>query len=89
MGMESILSSLGSGATAFVYNGRFKPETYLELLQEYQINVLCCTPTEYRMMAKLQNLDDYHLEHLHSAVSAGEPLNREVVEQFKSILISQ
>lgn len=39
------LSSLGSGATAFVYNGRFKPETYLELLQEYQINVLCCTPT--------------------------------------------
>ncbi|AGZ25421.1 MULTISPECIES: acyl-CoA synthetase MbcS [Staphylococcus] len=77
------LSSLGSGATAFVYNGRFKPETYLELLQEYQINVLCCTPTEYRMMAKLQNLDDYHLEHLHSAVSAGEPLNREVVEQFK------
>ena len=35
------------------------------------------------MMAKLQNLDEYNLEHLHSAVSAGEPLNREVVEQFK------
>ena len=36
------------------------------------------------MMAKLSNLNDYHLEHLHSAVSAGEPLNREVVEQFKN-----
>ena len=35
-----------------------------------------CTPTEYRMMAKLQNLNDYDLTHLHSAVSAGEPLNR-------------
>ena len=35
------------------------------------------------MMAKLNNLQDYNLEHLHSAVSAGEPLNREVVEQFK------
>lgn len=77
------LSVLGSGATAFVFNGRFSPETYLELLQKYQINVLCCTPTEYRMMAKLQNLNDYDLTHLHSAVSAGEPLNREVVEQFK------
>ncbi len=42
------LSVLGSGATAFVFNGRFSPETYLELLQKYQINVLCCTPTEYR-----------------------------------------
>ena len=82
MGLESILSVLGSGATAFVFNGRFSPETYLEL-PKYQINVLCCTPTEYRMMAKLQNLNVYDLTHLHSAVSAGEPLNREVVEQFK------
>ena len=83
MGVESILSVLGMGATAFVYNGRFHPETYLELLQNYQINVLCCTPTEYRMMAKLSHLEQYNLEYLHSAVSAGEPLNREVVEQFK------
>ena len=57
---------------------------YLELLQGFEINVLCCTPTEYRMMAKLDNLQEYNLEHLHSAVSAGEPLNREVVEQFRN-----
>ncbi len=43
----------------------------LELLQKYQINVLCSRPTEYRMMAKLQNLNDYDLTHLHSAVSVG------------------
>ncbi|PNZ25449.1 acetate-CoA ligase [Staphylococcus petrasii] len=77
------LSIMGSGATAFVYNGKFDPSRYLELLQDFKINVLCCTPTEYRMMAKLSNLQDYNLEHLHSAVSAGEPLNREVVEQFR------
>ena len=52
MGMESILSIMGSGATAFVYNGKFNAEKYLELLEMYQINVLCCTPTEYRLMAK-------------------------------------
>lgn len=78
------LSIMGSGATAFVYNGKFNPSRYLELLQDFKINVLCCTPTEYRMMAKLDNLQDYNLEHLHSAVSAGEPLNREVVEQFRN-----
>ncbi|MCU5745446.1 acyl--CoA ligase [Staphylococcus sp. SQ8-PEA] len=78
------LSILGSGATAFVYNGRFKPEIYLELLQDNQVNVLCCTPTEYRLMSKLPHLKDYDLSHLHSAVSAGEPLNREVIDRFKS-----
>ena len=52
-------------------------------LQDYQINVLCCTPTEYRIMAKLQNLDHFDLSHLHDAVSTGEPLNQEVVEKFQ------
>ncbi|WP_323703776.1 acyl-CoA synthetase MbcS [Mammaliicoccus sp. Dog046] len=78
------LSILGSGATAFVYNGKFSASTYLDLLEKHQINALCCTPTEYRLMAKLPNLSDYTLEHLHSAVSAGEPLNKEVIEQFQN-----
>ena len=78
------LSIMGSGATTFVYNGKFNPSRYLELLQGFEINVLCCTPTEYRMMAKLDNLQEYNLEHLHSVVSTGEPLNREVVEQFRN-----
>lgn len=77
------LSTLGSGATGFVYNGKFNPNKYLELLSSYKINVLCCTPTEYRLMAKVENLSDYSLPDLHSAVSAGEPLNREVIDTFK------
>ena len=56
----------------------------LNYYKAFEINVLCCTPTEYRMMAKLDNLQEYNLEHLHSVVSAGEPLNREVVEQFRN-----
>lgn len=76
------LAVLGSGATAFVYKGKFDPKQYLQLIEEQQINVLCCTPTEYRMMAKLEGLGEYHLASLRSAVSAGEPLNREVIETF-------
>lgn len=77
------MSTLGSGATGFIYQGRFDPETYLSLLSEFKINVLCCTPTEYRLMAKVDGLDRYQLPALKSAVSAGEPLNREVIDTFK------
>lgn len=76
------LSVLGRGATGFVYNGRFHAERYLELLQKHRIQVLCCTPTEYRLMAKTDHLQRYDLSGLRSAVSAGEPLNREVIDVF-------
>ncbi|MCP3030200.1 AMP-binding protein [Halobacillus sp. A1] len=77
------LSVLGTGATGFIYQGKFEPKTYLSLLDKYEVNVLCCTPTEYRLMSKVDNLSDYELKHLHSAVSAGEPLNREVIDRFQ------
>lgn len=77
------LSVLGTGATGFIYSGKFNPETYLKLLQENAINVLCCTPTEYRLMAKVDDLEKYKLPDLNSAVSAGEPLNVEVIDTFK------
>lgn len=78
------LSILGTGATGFVYNGKFLPHKYLQLLQDKEINVLCCTPTEYRMMAKLDDLSSFDLSRLHTAVSAGEALNREVIDIFQN-----
>lgn len=77
------LATLGSGATGFVYHGKFEPKTYLQLLSDYKVNVLCCTPTEYRLMAKVETLHEYNLAALHSAVSAGEPLNRKVIDTFR------
>ncbi|MGN7388326.1 acyl-CoA synthetase MbcS [Sporosarcina sp. SAFN-015] len=77
------LSVLGSGATGLVYNGKFDVKTYLDLIKKFEVNVLCCTPTEYRFMAKAENLQDYDLSSLRSAVSAGEPLNREVIDIFE------
>jgi acetyl-CoA synthetase len=77
------LSVLGSGGTGLVYHGKFEPIKYLQLLEKYQVNVLCCTPTEYRLMAKVDSLSEFKLPNLHSAVSAGEPLNREVIDTFR------
>ena len=77
------LSTITLGATAFVYNGPFDALKYLDILEKENINVLCCTPTEYRIMAKVENLASYKLPALRSAVSAGEPLNRQVIEAFQ------
>lgn len=77
------LSVIGSGATGIVYHGKFEAKKYLQLLEKHEVNVLCCTPTEYRIMAKVDNIGDYKLPHLRSAVSAGEPLNRNVIDTFK------
>lgn len=77
------LTVLGNGATGFVYNGSFHPDRYLQLLQDQGIQVLCCTPTEYRLMAKTEGLSRYDLSKLRCAVSAGEPLNLEVINTFQ------
>ncbi|WP_189027954.1 acyl-CoA synthetase [Paenibacillus albidus] len=77
------LTVLGNGATGFVYNGAFQPKRYLQLLQDHGIQVLCCTPTEYRLMAKTEGLGQYDLSKLRCAVSAGEPLNQEVIDTFQ------
>ncbi|MBD3108423.1 acyl--CoA ligase [Bacillus sp. AGMB 02131] len=76
------LSTIMLGATAFVYHGPFNAEKYLSLIQDEKINVLCCTPTEYRIMAKTEKIDRFDLSSLRSAVSAGEPLNRPVIDTF-------
>lgn len=77
------LTVLGNGATGFVYNGPFQPSRYLQLLKDQNIQVLCCTPTEYRLMAKSRGLEQYDLSLLRCAVSAGEPLNQEVIDIFQ------
>lgn len=79
------LSTIMLGATAFVYYGGFEGDKYLQLVQEEKINILCCTPTEYRIMAKLDTLKNYDLSSLRSAVSAGEPLNRPVIDTFMKL----
>lgn len=78
------VSVLGNGATGFVYQGRFDPEVYLDLMAKYHVSLLCATPTEYRFMAKVHHLERFPLR-LRSAVSAGEPLNREVIDTFRRV----
>jgi acyl-coenzyme A synthetase/AMP-(fatty) acid ligase len=69
------------GATAVIHDGRFDPAQRLQLIDELGINVLCQAPTEYRMLAKRAALRP--LPSLREMVSAGEPLNPEIIATFR------
>ncbi len=69
------------GATALIHAGRFDPAERLEICEREGVNVLCQAPTEYRMLAKRTELRP--IPGLRRLVSAGEPLNPEVIRAFR------
>ena len=69
------------GATAVIHDARFDPEERLRLCAELGVNVLCQAPTEYRMLAKRTQLRP--IDSLRQLVSAGEPLNPEIITTFR------
>ena len=70
------------GATAVIQDGRFDSEERLRLCERLGVNVLCQAPTEYRMLAKRTQLRP--LASMRRLVSAGEPLNPEIINAFNS-----
>lgn len=70
-----------TGAAAVLHEGRFDPAERLDLIEELGVNVLCQAPTEYRMLSKRATLRP--LPGLHRLVSAGEPLNPQVIDAFR------
>jgi acetyl-CoA synthetase len=70
------------GASQVIYRGRFDPKKFLHLMEKYGVNKLCATPTEYRMWAQ-EDLEAYDLSEMTKFLSAGEALNREVIDRFK------
>jgi acetyl-CoA synthetase len=69
------------GATAVIHDARFDPDERLALVEGLGITLLCQAPTEYRMLAK--RTEPRPLPKLRRMVSAGEPLNPEVIEVFR------
>jgi acyl-coenzyme A synthetase/AMP-(fatty) acid ligase len=70
------------GAAALICDARFDPGERLDLIEREGVNVLCQAPTEYRMLAKRTALRP--LADLRRMVSAGEALNPEVIEAFRT-----
>ncbi len=70
-----------AGAAALIHDARFDPEERLDVIEREGVNVLCQAPTEYRILAKHAHLRQ--MPALRRMISAGEPLNPEVIRVFR------
>jgi len=79
-----LLGPWSCGSAIVLDEGAFDPAGRLALIAELGVTVLCQAPTEYRLEAKLENLAGrWRFPHLRHCVSAGEPLNPEVLARWK------
>ena len=72
------------GACVFAVDarGKFDPAAALRTLADYPITTWCAPPTALRLMVR-EDLSAYRFPKLRHCVSAGEPLNPEVIETWK------
>lgn len=78
-----VFAPLNVGATIFIYKqrDRFNASEQLRIIEQYQVTTLCCPPTALRLLIQ-EDLTKYNFS-LRECVSAGEPLNPEVIEEWK------
>ena len=70
-------------ATVFIYNyARFNTKAVLQALVDHRVTTLCAPPTVWRMLIQ-EPLADYRTS-LREVLSAGEPLNPEVIDQVQN-----
>ncbi len=70
-------------ATIFIYNyARFNGPAILDVLVRNGVNTLCAPPTVWRMLIQ-EDLARWPVK-LRELISAGEPLNPEVIEQVRA-----
>ncbi|RLA92849.1 MAG: acetyl-CoA synthetase [Deltaproteobacteria bacterium] len=74
--------NVGATATGFFFKA-LDGNKYIEAITKYKVNVFCAPPTAWRMFINL-DLKKYDFSELKYSVSAGEPLNPEVINQWKS-----
>ncbi len=74
------------GISTFIYDGRFNAECWFELMEKYKITNLASVPTAYRMFVTVEDAEKkYDLSSLKHCISAGEPLNPEVIKKWKKM----
>jgi acetyl-CoA synthetase len=79
---SSFFAPWNAEATIFIFNyARFNAAAVLDALAQHRVTTLCAPPTVWRMLIQ-QPLDEYRVA-LREALSAGEPLNPEVIDQVQ------
>ena len=82
----SLFGQMTVGATVFNHaaRGKFDAKLTLRLIEGQGVTTFCAPPTAYRMFAQLP-LEQYDLSSLRHCMSAGEPLNPEIIRIWEDV----
>ncbi|KAL7979189.1 hypothetical protein Chor_015213 [Crotalus horridus] len=71
------------GTSVFIHSmPQFDPKEVLNTLSKYPVTTMCTAPTAYRMLVQ-EDLSSYTFKNLSHCLAVGEPMNPEVVSQWK------
>jgi acetyl-CoA synthetase len=74
--------SQGACSVVYDFRGRFDARAILDLLSREKVSTFCAPPTAWRAIV-LEELGKWSFPALRHVVSAGEPLNPEVIDAWK------
>jgi acetyl-CoA synthetase len=74
--------SQGACSVVYDFRGRFEAKALLDLLAREKVSTFCAPPTAWRAIV-LEDLQKWSFPALRHVISAGEPLNPEVIEAWK------
>jgi acetyl-CoA synthetase/medium-chain acyl-CoA synthetase len=74
---------MGACIFAVDIHGKFDPARTLDVLAQFPITTWCAPPTALRLIVR-QHLSKWKFPHLRHCVTAGEPLNPEIMKLWKS-----
>ncbi|MDX2111674.1 MAG: AMP-binding protein [Verrucomicrobiota bacterium] len=81
---SSFFAPWNAGATILVFHyDRFPAKQALQIIERYKVTSLCAPPTVWRRFL-IEDLTTYKFS-LRSLVSAGEPLNPEIIERVAQV----
>ena len=77
-----------NGITQLQFEGNFKAESWMSILEKYHVNILYSAPTVFRML--MQNQDSFFQKFDYSSLKriycVGEPLNPVIIEWVRRVL---
>lgn len=76
-----------NGATNCIAGGRFSPEAWYQMIEDFKVTIWYTAPTALRMLMSAGDdvIKNYDLSSLRSILSVGEPLNPEVIKWAKDV----
>ncbi|PTJ09782.1 acetate--CoA ligase [Staphylococcus simulans] len=77
-----------NGVTNCIAGGRFSPEAWYGMIEEFKVTIWYTAPTALRMLMSAGDdvVKKYDLSSLREVYSVGEPLNPEVIKWAKEVL---